>query len=181
MSFIRTLASLLSHSRNGMQGLPVIPASAGIHAYFYQEIFVNHALIFLLLFIPSVLSAQVLGGSYRTLNGASGGSLEFGGKPNEKLLATAQGQYFEDRWGVALIFSGGTRRVHIGVLAGLVSSAPAQISYAHSSISRAQTRTQNFNFGAAGRFGITSDTSSAMLALDYGYYTGFGIGLLFPF
>ncbi len=165
---------------NPTKSQPVIPANAGIQKCMFPEIFVNHGFMFFLLFMPSVVSAQVLGGSYRTLNGASGGSMEFGYKPNVKLLATLQGQFFQDRWGAALSFTGGTRRVQVGVLAGIVSIAPDESSYAYSHYRDAQNRTQNFNFGGAARFGITSDTSSAMLALDYGYYTGFGIGLLFP-
>ncbi|MFI5200763.1 MAG: hypothetical protein ACHQNE_00065 [Candidatus Kapaibacterium sp.] len=128
-----------------------------------------------------MLSAQVLGASYRTLNGASGGSLEFGIKPNVRSLASLQVQFFQDRWGAALTFTGGSRRVQIGVLAGIVSIAPDENSNAYSHYRDAQNRTRNFNFGGAARIGITSDTSSAMLALDYGYYSGFGIGLLFPF
>ena len=164
-----------------MRNQNVITAKAGIQKCTFPEIFVKYGFIFFLLFIPSLLSAQVLGGSYRTLNGTSGGSLEFGFKPNVKLLATLQGQFFQDRWGAALTFTGGIRRVQVGVLAGIVSIAPDENSYAYSHYRGAQNRTQNFNFGGAARIGITRDTSSAMLTLDYGYYSGFGIGLLFPF
>ena len=119
------------HTKQVSTNTHAIPAKAGIQRHFL-EILVYHALIFFLLFIPSLLSAQVLGGSYRTLNGTSGGSLEFGFKPNVKLLATLQGQFFQDRWGAALTFTGGIRRVQVGVLAGIVSIAPDENSYAYS-------------------------------------------------